>query len=204
MKILLITLIIILNVSCEQKFRNSLCPSYLKNIPEKFIGTYKINIQDIGDSDFKRTGGDETFIHITKLTVLSSHIPQNVSVTEMKMNFCEINGYLIQESVDAAGFYSYSMIKNHPDGLYFTPLVLKGNTDLHFRHVPDVKFWEDGEWSSGSVIVLGNKQIVDNQKINSKEVFSNLISSSMIVFYQRVKPSLLNEKISWKSIYRFK
>ena len=180
-----------------------LCSNYLENIPESFVGTYKVNIQQFGNSDFQSSGGQEAYMYLTKFAVLTSSLPQVASTDISETNFCEYGSDILIENMNSAGFYTYSLIKNNNDGLYITPIVLKPSTNLSFVAIPDVKVWENNAWGSGLTIDLDSNKVVDNAQLAPGDIFPYLAISSFSVFYERVKAkSILN--VSWKLIKKFK
>lgn len=202
MRISVLCSLIFLFAGCNQEFRTSLCSSYLENIPESFVGTYKINIQQFGSSDFQSSGGQEAYMYLTKLAVLTSTLPQISSTDISKTNFCEYGNDILIENVNSAGFYTYSLIKNTNDGLYITPLVLKPSTNLRLVSIPNVKVWENGAWASGMTINFDSNKLVDNAQVAPGDIFPYLTTSSFSIFYERVKVKSLSN-ISWKLIKRF-
>ena len=202
MRIAALCLLICLCVGCNQKFRSSLCSSYLENIPESFVGTYKVNIQQFGNSDFQSSGGQEAYMYLTKLAVLTSSLPQVASTDISETNFCEYGSDILIENINSAGFYTYSLIKNNNDGLYITPLVLKPSTNLSLVAIPDVKVWENGAWASGMTINLDSKKVVDNAQLTPGDIFPYLATSSFSIFYERVKAKSISN-ISWELVKRF-
>lgn len=200
MKISIIIFMTFIFVGCNQEFRSSLCTNYLKDIPEKFLGTYKINIQQFGSSDFKTSGGREAYMYLTKLSVFTSSLPQ-VGTTDIEQTrFCEYGNDILVENTSSAGLFSYSMISNNGDGLYISPLVLKANTNLKLISIPKVKVWENGEWNSGMVINLGDNRVVDNLTVSPHDVLKHMTSSSIGIFYEKVKIEAVSESISWRMI----
>lgn len=184
-------------ISCNQKFRTSLCQSYLTNIPESYVGTYRVNFQQIGDTDFVARGGNEVFVNLTKLSVLTSSMP-STQVNVGETNFCEIDNRLAIENVDFDGTYTYSMVTNAPEGLYIAPVVLKSKTNLSFVVVPEAKDWEGDRWIGGfSLNILGSSnRIVNNKNVPINQVIPFLDNSSTVIFYERV--TNLDHNRNWR------
>lgn len=200
MKISVFVFMSLIFVGCNQEFRSPLCTNYLKDIPEDFLGTYKVNIQQFGSSDFKTSGGQEAYMYLTKLSVFTSSLPQVGSTDIEQTKFCEYGSDILVENRSSAGLYSYSMISNNGDGLYISPLVLKSNTSLKLVSIPKVKVWENGEWISGLVINLGDDRVVDNSGVAPHDVLTDMTSSSIGLFYEKVKVKTISKSIKWKMI----
>lgn len=179
-----IFIILTLLVSCSQRFREPLCKTKLDKIPEQYLGSYRINIQQFVDNSFKVTGPKNIFLHITDKNVFSTPLP-NANVNTNVANFCEHNDQLYLEGVEES-FYSYSLIKRTSSGILITPLILNDSSGLAFKYVPTPQSWVDGEWDDPSVSFLSNKMIIDNKNISPDRIFPHLIQSSLVFFMKKV------------------
>ncbi len=201
MKFLILLTISFLCLSCNQEFRSSLCSQYLKNIPESFVGTYKVNISFTGSTDFETTGSIETYVYLTRLAAFSNS-PTLGASKGVQTNFCEYGNDILIENRTSEGFYSYSLVKNSDEGLYISPLVLKGKTTLSLIPIPDVKTWEDNEWVDGTVFNIFSNKVVDNTSLSPSDVTPFLTTSSVNLFYERVNTKKYSH-LPWKVLKKF-
>jgi hypothetical protein len=157
-------------------------------------------MQQMSQSDFKNSGGQEAYLYLTKLAVLTSKLPTEEDSDIDQTNFCKRGDDILLENINSAGLYSYSLIRNNSNGLYLSPLVLQSNTNFNMINIPEVKVWKNGTWSSNGIVNLTNNSVVDNSRLDPSDVLPYLTTSSFSIFYERVKIKSSKKNVKWKVI----